>query len=292
MARLAQEVGADLDAYQECMEAGEAYATVEARVQEAFSLGFGGTPSFQFQRVEDGGSFQLVGAQPFDEFSNLISALLAGETPGQAQAGEPAEPEGAPFWATAEGLAPDPERPGRNVAGNLYRGNPDAPVVVVEYTDYQCPFCRRHVEQTQPTLDEQFVDTGRIMWVYKHFPLNIHPQAPAAGVAAECAAEQGEFWEMHHLLFGSVDSWSISDPNPVFLDLAADLELDVDQFNSCLNEPEMAARVQGDLADGAPFVRGTPTFIVLFNGQGSIIPGALPVDRFSSVLEEILAEAQ
>jgi hypothetical protein len=62
----------------------------------------------------------------------------------------------------------------------------------------QCPFCQRHSLETQPVLDEQFVDTGKVLWIFKHFPLSIHPQAPAAGIAAECAADQGQFWEMHH----------------------------------------------------------------------------------------------
>ena len=87
------------------------------------------------------------------------------------------------------------------MAGDEYRGNTDAKVTVIEFSDFQCPFCKQHVEETQPALDEEFVDSGKVMWVFKHFPLSIHPQAPAAGAAAECAADQGKFWEMHELLF-------------------------------------------------------------------------------------------
>lgn len=287
-ARLAEEVGADMDLYNACIAEGSKTAIVEERVATAQGRGFNGTPTFQFVRVEDGGVFQLVGAQPYDQFSGLIDALLAGETPQTAQQAAQPEP-GIPFWATAEGWAPDPNRPGYNMAGDQYRGSLDAPLTVVEFSDFQCPFCKQHAETTQPVLDEKYVDTGKVLWIFKHFPLNIHPQAPAAGVAAECAAEQGQFWEMNDLLFANVDAWSINDPTPVFVDLAGQLGLDSAAFTACLAEPAMAERVNADLAAGQPYVRGTPTFIILKGEQGSIVPGALPADRFSAILDEELA---
>jgi protein-disulfide isomerase len=178
------------------------------------------------------------------------------------------------------------------MAGDWYRGDPDAKVVVVEFSDFQCPFCRKHVDETQPALDEQFVDTGEVMWIFKHFPLQIHPQAPAAGAAAECAGDQGKFWEMHELLFANVDAWSINDPSAVFTDLAGQLELDVDAFNACMDDPAALERVRSDMDEGAPFVQGTPTFIVLFNEEGRIIPGALPLETFSQALQEIIDQVQ
>ena len=220
----------------------------------------------------------------------MVTAMLAGETPSVAQ--EPAaqpEQQGIPFWATAEGLASDPDRPGYTMAGDEVRGSEDAPLTIVEYSDFQCPYCKQHMEATQPTLDEKYVDTGQVRWVYKHFPLNIHPQAPAAGVAAECASEQGQFWEMRHKLFEAPDTWSITEPNPIFVGYAEELGLDGTAFAACLEDPEMAARVQSDLDDGAQFVQGTPTFIILRGQEGSIIPGALPVDTFVSILDEELA---
>ncbi|NJN84572.1 MAG: thioredoxin domain-containing protein [Caldilineaceae bacterium] len=288
---LATEVGLDVDAFEACL-ADEAKATqVEERVAEAMAFGFSGTPSFQFVREETGDTYEIVGAQPFDAFAEMIEALVAGETPAAAaQQGAGGDQE-VPTWATAEGLQPDPDRPGYTMAGDQYRGNPDAAVVVVEYSDFQCPFCQRHTLDTQPILDETFVDSDQVLWVFKHFPLSIHPQAPAAGVAAECAAEQGQFWEMHHLLFTNSSSWSVSDPSTALTDLAAELGLDTEKFAACLEDEEIMARVDNDLADGAQFVRGTPTFVVLFNGQGSIIPGALPADRFVSALQEMVDEA-
>jgi len=93
---------------------------------------------------------------------------------------------------------------------------------------------------------------------------------------------------MHALLFANVAAWSISDPNSVLSDLAQQLALDADQFSACLSGEEAAQRVESDMADGAQFVQGTPTFIVLFNGEGRIIPGALPIDRFTTALQEVL----
>lgn len=291
--RLAEEVGSDADAVADCLAAGTFDDEVQARVAAAMGQGFSGTPSFQFVRRDDAGVFQLIGAQPYDSFAELMELLLAGESPqmAQAESGPPAD-DSPPFWATPQGLVPDPDRPGYNVAGDIYRGNPDARVAVIEFSDFQCPFCRRHIEDTQPTLDELYVDTGEVLWVFKHFPLNIHPQAPLAGAAAECAADQGLFWEMHHLLFETVSRWAVSDHQTALLEIANELPLDQAVFEACLTGGEALARVESDLADGAPFVRGTPTFIVLYNGQGNIIPGALPLETFIEVMDEILAEAQ
>ncbi len=293
-ASLAEEIGGDVEAFQACMEAGTHAQRVQAGVAEARQKGFSGTPSFEFLRVADGVTHKLVGAQPFDQFAGVIDALLAGETPAppEQQAQQQGDDQGIPYWATAEGLQPDPERPGYDLAGDQYRGDPNATVKVIEFSDFQCPYCRRHVQQTQPALDEQYVETGKVQWVFKHFPLSIHPQAPAAGVASECAAEQGKFWEMHDLIFQNVEAWSIEEPNPVFIDLAIQLELDPDAFAACLEHEEMHARVQSDMNDGAPYVRGTPTFIVLYGNQGTVIPGALPVESFTEILDEALSNAE
>ncbi len=285
-ADLATEIGAAMEPYAACIASGEKDALVEAGVEAARAKGFSGTPSFEFVREATAESFTLVGAQPYDQFSTMIETLLAGGTPQTEEQAQGSEE--IPFWATADGLLPDPDQPGMTMGGDYYRGNPNAKVVVIEFSDFQCPFCRKHTTETQPILDETFVDTDQIMWVFKHFPLSIHPQAPAAGAAAECAADQGKFWEMHELLFATIENWSVNDPTSVFADLAQQLALDVDAFTTCLSSGSAAHRVQEDFDAGAPYVRGTPTFIVLYDGQGSIIPGALPADRFTIALQEVL----
>jgi protein-disulfide isomerase len=135
------------------------------------------------------------------------------------------------------------------------------------------------------------VETGQVLWVFKHFPLSIHPQAPAAGAAAECAAEQGQFWEMHDQLFNNMSAWAVNNPTEPLVSLAGKLGLDTAAFATCLADPAIAARVDADLNEGAPFVQGTPTFIIVRGQQGSIIPGAIPLERFSAILDEELAAA-
>ena len=291
LGKLAEEVGVDMPRFNDCIASGAMKAKIEQSLGEGRELGITGTPTFNFVRSATNDHFLLVGAQPYDQFAGMITSLVAGETPPQAQQPAQESNQGSaqiPFWATAEGLAPDPDHPGLNMAGDFYRGNPDAKVVVIEFSDFQCPYCRRHVEETQPILDEDFVNTDKVLWVFKHYPLDFHPQAKAAAVAAECAADQQKFWEMHDLLFKNVEQWSVSDPAPVFAEYATELALDMEKFNSCLTAGDAQARVESDMSDGAPFVQGTPTFIVLFNGEGRIIPGALPADSFKSALQQIL----
>jgi protein-disulfide isomerase len=288
-ADLAEGIGADMDQYNACVESGEKNEMIDAGIQEAQSKGFGGTPSFLFVDESSGESYDLVGAQPFEQFASFIDAIAAGEAPVTEQP----EPENQiPYWATQEGLSPDPDNPGFTMAGDAFRGDPDAPVVVIEFADFQCPFCSKHVAETQPTLDEQFVDTGDVKWVFKHFPLPIHPAAPAAGAAAECAAEQGQFWEMHDLLFEDVDRWANGDTDAALKELAGELGLDQEAFDACMDSEEASAHVDSDQEAGAPFVQGTPTFIVLVGEQGRIIPGALPVDQFSDFLQQTVDNAK
>jgi predicted DsbA family dithiol-disulfide isomerase len=99
------------------------------------------------------------------------------------------------------------------------------------------------------------------------------------------------FWQMHEVLFTSAAEWSIDNPSDVFTSLAVDLGMDGEAFAACLNDPEIAARVDSDMNAGAQFVQGTPTFIIVRGSEGSIIPGALPEASFSEVLDQELAKA-
>ena len=288
--RMAGEIKADEAGYDACMSSGETQPQIESSVQEAYGLGFSGTPSFRFFSLASGEHFDLIGAQPYEQFQAYIEKIAAGEAPVDPQAQQSGGSDGIPFWATAEGLKPDPDRPGVNMAGDYYRGDLNAPVTVIEFSDFQCPYCRRHTTETQPALDEQFVDTNKVLWVFKNFPLSIHPQAPAAAVAAECAGNQEKFWEMSDLLFSDPGTWSISEPNPIFSGYAKQLELDTAAFDACLLDPEIQKRVESDMSDGSALVRGTPSFVILKDGQGRIIPGALPQDQFITALDEVVTK--
>ncbi len=162
-------------------------------------------------------------------------------------------------------------------------GPADAPVTVVEFTDYDCPFCRRYYTDTFPKLMEMYGD--RIRYVMRHFPLvSMHPEAAKAAEAAECAGEDGRFWEFHDLIMRGVPSLDVESLRRYAVEVGAD----ADTFDRCLDEGEKAAVVQRDLRDGYMHgVRGTPNFFV----NGYSLSGAQPVDVFSAYIEAALTNS-
>ncbi len=293
-ARLAQDAGADPDRFTVCLaeRADTLQQQIRASGAEARAQGYGGVPAFRFVVEANGEEYALVGAQPYRVFSAWMDALATGETPPPPEQiqGAPDERQ-TPFWATREGLAPDPDRPGYTRAGDPYRGDPEAPLVVVEFSDFRCPFCRQHAQTTQPVLHEQFVETGKVLWVFKHFPI-LGETSFAASVAAECAGQQGRFWEMYERLFQAQEAWAqANDPGPIFTRLAAAIGLDLEAFQGCRADEQVQAAVRGDREDGTPLVRGTPTFVILRGDRERLVPGALAVDLFVALLDQLHAEA-
>lgn len=291
LADAAKKTGVDMKAYGQCVGSDRIKSQVKKRVAAAQALGFTGTPSFQFVQKSTGKTFTLVGAQPVDVFMTWIDTLLAGKEPPQAE--KPGKPE-LPAWAKAEGLIPDPKRPGYTVSGDPYKGNANAKLVMVEFGDFECPACQRHALETQPTLDKQFVDTGEVMWVVKHFPLRMHPHAPVAAAAAECAGDQGKFWAMHHLLFERMEQWSAGfDQDKALGRLAADLRLDDTKFAACLASRQPLERVMRDLFDGQGIgVKVMPTFVLFYGGTGHVLTGTRTAEEFASTLGQQLETAK
>src|SRR3989344_2071642 len=114
-------------------------------------------------------------------------------------------------------------------------GDKDAKVTIIEFSDFQCPFCSRFREQTFDQLKKEYIDTGKVKFVYRDFPLeSIHPNALKAAEASECADDQGKFWEYHDILFSKQDEWSQSDGISKFKVYAKDLSLDTSKFDKCL----------------------------------------------------------
>jgi protein-disulfide isomerase len=289
LAKVAEKQAVDMAAYRECMASGHHEAGVRQSVAASQALGFNGTPTFQFAHQASGNTYTLTGAQPLDVFVRWIDALLAGKEPPKIE--EPPAPKlELPFWAKPEGLAPDPKRPGFTVAGDPYKGNPNAKMVMVEFEDFQCPACQRHALEIQPALDKRFVETGDIRWVTKHFPLAAHPRAPVAATAAECAGDQGQFWPMHHVLFERMELWSTSDDVDTALTrLAAGLGLDGSKFTACLTSRDALERVLRDLFDGQAIgVRHVPAFVLLHGETPFVFAGARSTEQFASVLQRQL----
>lgn len=159
------------------------------------------------------------------------------------------------------------------------RGNFDAPITLVEYSDFECPFCER-IYPTFKKLLSQYPDKVRL--VYKHFPLSFHPNAQKASEASECAGEQGKFWEYHDTLFDNQQN-GFSTAN--FKQWAEDLGLNSSKFDDCLDTGKYASKVQADEVDGqSRGVNGTPaTFI---NGQ--LVSGAVPYESFKSIIDQLI----
>jgi protein-disulfide isomerase len=291
LAKVAQKIGAEMRAYENCMASGRNDPPVQQSVAAGQALGFTGTPTFQFVHQPSGKTYTLVGAQPVDVFTRWIDTVLAGKEPPQAK--PPEKPE-LPLWAKPEGLAPDPKRPGFTVAGDPYKGNPNAKLVLVEFGDFQCPACQRHALTTQPVLDKRFVETGEVLWVAKHFPLRVHPQAPVAAAAAECAGDQGKFWAMHDRLFEQVEQWSKGDdPDAALVRLAADLQLDRAPFTACLMSRKALERVLSDLYDGQGVgVKNIPMFLLIHGGTARVLVGARSAEEFAATLQEQLERAK
>jgi protein-disulfide isomerase len=288
VAEVGRAVAPDERAFDECLASGRTMALVDEGVAAGNAAGFNGTPSFLFVNNQSGDSYPFIGAQPYSTFAGTLDAILAGEAPEEIVEPTP-EPAELPYWAN-EGLRPDPNRPGVTLAGDPFKGNPDAPLVVVEFSDFQCPACRDHAANVQPAIDEALVDTGEIMWVFKNLPLRIHPHSVPAAVAAECAAEQGAFWEMHEAIFAAQNEWAVEDADQVLASLAADIVGNAEQFNSCFQSRQPLESVMDDMWDAQGVVNETPSFIMIYDGAGRVFRGSMPPDQFIKTLEGMLEE--
>lgn len=172
------------------------------------------------------------------------------------------------------------------------QGDPDAPLRVIELTDFGCGYCRRFNQETFPILLEEFIETGRIQWKFVPFVLGMFPNGDRAALAGECAGEQGRdaFLQMRDLLFQHQSGWRGSqDPNAFFADLAEDAGLDTRTFSSCLAEDRQAEKVKLNNRLGEALgVQGTPLFII----GGIPVPGAQPPEQFRRIFESILADGE
>lgn len=172
------------------------------------------------------------------------------------------------------------------------RGAPDAPVRVIEMSDYGCGYCRKFHEETWPVLREEFVESGEIQWKFLPFVSGMFKNSTAATRSAECVLEQGgELFEaMNHRIWGEQRAWKGSgEPEAVLRGLAAEVGADLRRYDSCLDEDRRQARVDQATAVAREVgVRGTPTFFVLGYPP---LQGALPTDAFQQVLRTVVADA-
>jgi len=175
------------------------------------------------------------------------------------------------------------------------KGDLNAPITIVEFSDFQCPFCAKFHSTTLPQLEANYIDSGKVKFVYRDFPIqSIHPNAVPAAIASECADEQGMFWEYHDLVFENQEKWQgLSGRIMVdtFEQYALELGLNTSDFNTCLESAKYADEVTKDLQDGASYgVTGTPGFFVGNDELGFVkIIGAQPYQVFERLIEEQIA---
>jgi len=157
-------------------------------------------------------------------------------------------------------------------------GEEDAPVTIVEFSDFQCPYCARFFEQTFPQLKENYIKTGKVKLAFRHLPLSFHQYAQKTAEASECANEQGKFWEYHDTVFNNQDQLS----DTILSTWAGEIGLDVKKFDDCLESGKYKEKVQADSNDAGSYgVSGTPSFFV----NGKLLVGAQPYEAFQQVID-------
>ena len=185
--------------------------------------------------------------------------------------------------------APLPDEPASvSIAGVPFIGKADAPLTLVMFTDYQCPFCSRFEAQTLPEIKKQYIDTGKLRFAVRDRPLPFHPNAPKAAEAAYCAEEQGKYWELREKLVANGDKLDAK----LLPDYAQQVGLDVPKFSACLESGRHAEKVKSSAALAASIgISGTPSFVVGRSkgdmADGVKIVGAQPFAMFDQKLKEL-----
>lgn len=178
---------------------------------------------------------------------------------------------------------------GRDPLASRSKGAPTAPVTVYEMSDFQCPYCRKHALEVFPTIEREYLQTGKVRWVFINLPLvSIHANALPAAELAMCAARLGKFWPVHDLLFQHQETWApLKEPGPFLLSLADSVKLPRAPLVKCLESEaaraEIQAEAQGSERAGAA---STPTFYI----EGGLLTGARPTELWREVLDSIYSE--
>jgi len=165
-------------------------------------------------------------------------------------------------------------------------GDPNAPVKIIEYADFQCPYCLHYWTETEPQIIQNYVATGKVYYEYRSVGGFIGPESADAANAAYCAADQNKFWEYHDILFANWTGENAGDFTPDKLrQYAQAINLNLDQFNTCINTGAHTNEVDQDVTDAkAAGVTGTPAFVI----NGKLIEGAQPYSVFQQTIDAAL----
>ena len=151
------------------------------------------------------------------------------------------------------------------------KGSPTAPVEITEFADYQCPFCQTFATLQMPTIQERLIDTGRLRWRYRDFPLQQHSFARLAAHSAACADEQGKYWQQHDRIYEGQQDWASGNAGSLFRNYARAAGLDIGRYDACMKAGKYAGRIQASYNEGVQLgVSSTPTLLVgnrLYRGR-------------------------
>jgi protein-disulfide isomerase len=280
--KYAQDLGLDMDKFKAALDSGKFKPQIEADKAEAANFQANGTPHFFVN------GRRLSGAQPFDSFKALIDAELvkANELSAKGVAGPRLYEELTKSGLTKASTPPPPPSPvqpihEKDLAGAAMIGAAKAKVTIVEWSDFQCPYCSR----AAPTIEKivkDYPDSVRLY--FKHQPLPFHPNAKPAALASVAAQNQGKFWEFHDKAFGAQKDLA---PEK-YEQWAGEIGLNASKFKADIASPKTQERVDADSAQGAKFgANGTPTFFI----DGRQFAGALPYEQFKAAVDEELKKA-
>ena len=210
-----------------------------------------------------------------DELKTIRGLLEKIEQQGKTR------PSGSPARQTSATLALDEDDP--------VLGQADAPVTIIEFTDFQCPYCKRFFQTMFPQLRRDYIDSGKVRWIVRDLPMSFHPEARKASQAAHCAGEQDRYWEMREILFGNSPKLAPA----MFPGYARVIGLDVAAFVKCLASERHLAGMDRDMqAAGSVRITGTPTFLIgTAKGEslsGRLIIGAQAQRVFSAEIDRLL----
>ena len=196
--------------------------------------------------------------------------------PAVEESAEPADPTGLLF------------APQEDLIDARSKGDPNAPVTVLEASDFQCPYCRDFAEQTLPALEQEYINTGKVYFVFLNLPLpQLHPNATAAHEFAMCAAAQDRFWPIHDLLFKYQRQWArLSDPGAFFRQLADSARLRRGDLEECFRSGQVRQLIQQEAETNfRSGLRSTPAFVI----ENGVLPGFAPIELWRPILDSIYA---
>lgn len=240
--------------------------------------------------------------------AGFSALLLAAALPSAAQQGDVNQQILLELRAIRELLEGQQRNPGQRPAaqqaapddrvslpfdrGGYSLGKTSAPLVMVEYTDYECPFCRQYHLNTFEQVRKNYIDSGKVLYVSRDFPLEMHKNAPRAAAAGRCAAEQNKFWELRHAMIANADKLGAEQ----IVGYAKELKLDIGKFRPCMLSSRFKKSIDEDMAEGRSIgISGTPSFVIgrMVDGklEGVRMVGAMPYINFAQKLDQMLAQA-